>query len=126
MESKNQTVSLDKEQVVSLLEDLLVLVESKSKDGQSIINLSNKLDLIYNTNHIDKERLISKWIQISGEDAFKRLQVTNIEEYFKVLPAIFKSASMYLNKTGDYLYLLAELSIATDWYQYQSINLGTD
>lgn len=120
---KNQNVSLDKSLVVSLLEKLLSLTEEKNRDEAHVKDLETCLNDIIKISHLDKEQLVSKWVQISGEDAFNRLKVSSIDEYFKTLPVIFKAASEYLNKTNDYLYMIAELVIATDWAIYQSINM---
>lgn len=120
---KNQNVSLDKSLVVSLLEKLLSLTEEKNRDEVHVKDLETCLNDIIKISHLDKEQLVSKWVQISGEDAFNRLKVSSIDEYFKTLPVIFKAASEYLNKTNDYLYMIAELVIATDWAIYQSINM---
>lgn len=120
---KNQNVSLDKSLVVSLLEKLLSLTEEKNRDEAHVKDLESCLNNIIKISHLDKEQLVSKWVQISGEDAFNRLKVSSIDEYFKTLPVIFKAASEYLNKTNDYLYMIAELVIATDWAIYQSINM---
>lgn len=121
---KNQNVSLDKSLVVSLLEKLLSLTEEKNRDETHVKDLESCLNNIIKISHLDKEQLVSKWVQISGEDAFNRLKAPNLDEYFRTLPVIFKAASEYLNKTNDYLYMIAELVIATDWVIYQSINMN--
>lgn len=120
---ENQNVSLDKNLVVSLLEKLLSLTVESNRDESHVKDLEKQLNNIIKENKLNKEQLVSKWIQISGEDTFNHLKTTNLDDYFKLLPAIFKSSAEYLNKTNDYLYMIAELVIATDWVLYQSINM---
>lgn len=122
-QNQNQNVSLDRKLVVSLLEKLLSLTEESNRDQDHVKDLESQLNLIIKNNNLDKEQLVTRWVQISGKDIFDHLKPTTLDEYFKILPVIFKSSSEYLNKTGDYLYMVAELVIATDWVLYQSINM---
>lgn len=95
-------------------------------DNNYLRQLEFLLNDLYKSNNIDKERLISKFIQINGETAFKFLQVESVDQFIKKLPTIIRAASAYIMKTNDSLYFFAELSVAIDWVLYKSINLGTD
>lgn len=95
-------------------------------DKDYLYELSTLIDQFYLDNKINKETLISKWIQINGEIVFKCLQSDSIETFIKVLPTIIKSALEYMSKYNDILYLFAELSISIDWTLYEAINLGTN
>jgi hypothetical protein len=126
MENENQAVYLDKITIIYLLTQLQSIIEDKEKNESSIIEIDKTITSIIQNSKLDKERLVTRWIQINGEDPFKKLQVNTVEEYFKILPIIFKSSATYLEQTNDYLYLIAGLSIATDWFLYQGINLGNE
>lgn len=126
LEKGKPSVYLDKTLVVSLLEELLSFIESEEKNIGLVQHLNTKLNSIFQESGLDKQLLITRWIQISGQEAFDRLKVDTLDKYLKVLPLILKTSAIYLNKTNDYLYLLAELSIATDWVLYQIIDLGAN
>lgn len=115
MEKENSLDNL----VSSLLSFLEKMIYNKDRD--SIISIDNKLNKIFKI--IDKEQLITKFVQINGEDVFDRLKVNDLESYYKILPLIIKSGYSYIKETEDYLFLIAQLSIATDWYLYNKINL---
>ena len=115
MEKENSLDNL----VSSLLSFLEKMIYNKDRD--SIVSIDNKLNKIFKI--IDKEQLITKFVQINGEDVFDRLKVNDLESYYKILPLIIKSGYSYIKETGDYLFLIAQLSIATDWYLYNKINL---
>lgn len=116
---------LDKVSFINLLEYLIPIVENKKRTKKDIILLNEQLNKIIETNNLDKQQLISKWISINSEQHFNQLKVTNLKDYFSKLGFVFKSSAMYMNKTNDPLYLLAQLSILTDWYLYRKINLNT-
>lgn len=126
MEQENQTVCLDKIAVIQLITQLHDVIISGNRDESSIIDIDKTLSSIIQDSNLNKEQLVTRWIQINGEDPFKKLQVSTVDEYFKVLPIIFKSSAEYLSGTNDYLYLIAELVIATDWFLYQGIDLGNE
>lgn len=122
--TKNQNDYLDKKLLVLLIEKLSLFLDSNNRNEAHVKDLETTLNAIIKTNNLDKGQLVSKWVQISGEEAFEHLKSKDLDEYFKIMPLIFKSSSEYLNKTNDYLYMVAELVIATDWVLYQSINMG--
>lgn len=122
MEQKEK-VCLDKLKLVKLLEAIGSAVENKKKTKKNILDIEKALDDLITCGNINKEQLITKWIQISGEQAYNNLLVTNIRKYFEKLSVVLQGGAIYLNKTGDPLYLVAELVILTDWYLYRKINL---
>lgn len=120
MEQK-RNLCLDKALFISLLEVLEPIIENKDRSEKDINNINDKLNDIYKV--IDKKQLVTKFIQIIGQETFDQLKVNSIESYFNILPKVLKSSSLYINKTGDYLYLVVQLTIITDWFLYNSINI---
>lgn len=121
MEQK-RNLCLDKNLLISLLEVLEPIIENKKRNKKDIIRINEKLNEIYKV--INKEQLITKFIQIVGQETFDLLKVTTVKSYFETLPKVLKSSSIYINETGDYLYLVVQLTIITDWYLYKSICLN--
>ena len=113
---------LDKKLFVSLLEILEPIIENKDRSKEDIKLINNKLNEFYL--EIDKKQLITKYIQIVGEDIFNKLKVSSLESFFEILPGVLKASSLYINKTNDYLYLIAQLTIMTDWFLYKSIDIN--
>lgn len=122
MEPKEK-VSLDRVKFVKLLEKIGVAVENKIKTKDSIKNIDKALTNLIQGSNLDKRQLVTKWVQLSGKDAYENLHTKNIKQYYEKLAKVLQSGAIYLNKTGDPLYLLAELVILTDWYLYRKINL---
>ena len=117
---------LDKLSLVKLLEVMAVAVESKKKLKKNIYPIEESLNEFLKESKLSKKQLIEKWIQIAGKEAYENLCVNTVKEYYKKLAIVLQSGAIYLNKTKDPLYLIAELSILTDWYLYGKISLEDD
>lgn len=122
MEQKEK-VCLDKLKLVKLLEVICVAVESNKKVKANIVEIDKTLSDLISSSNLDKEKLVTKWVQVSGKEALDNLLVTTVKKYYEKLSIVLQSGAIYLNKTGDPLYLIAELVILTDWYLYSKINL---
>lgn len=122
MEQKEK-VCLDKLKLVKLLEVIGVAVESDKKIKANIVEIDKTLGDLISSSNLDKEKLVTKWVQVSGKEALDNLLVTTVKKYYEKLSVVLQSGAIYLNKTGDPLYLIAELVILTDWYLYGKINL---
>ena len=117
---------LDKVEFVSLLGMMATAIENKKKNKQVIKDIDAYLKKLIIKSNLDKEQLITKWIQVNKKEHFERLQVKTIKDYFSTLPLVLTSSIEYINKFNDYLYLIAQLSILTDWYLYKKINLDME
>ncbi len=122
MEQKEK-VCLDKLKLVKLLEVICAAVESNKKVKANIVEIDKTLSDLISSSNLDKEKLVTKWVQVSGKEALDNLLVTTVKKYYEKLSIVLQSGAIYLNKTGDPLYLIAELVILTDWYLYSKINL---
>lgn len=122
MEQKEK-VCLDKLKLVKLLGVICAAVESNKKVKANIVEIDKTLSDLISSSNLDKEKLVTKWVQVSGKEALDNLLVTTVKKYYEKLSIVLQSGAIYLNKTGDPLYLIAELVILTDWYLYSKINL---
>lgn len=95
----------------------------ESREEIDIITIRDKVNNLISYYNLNKSNLITKWIEINGNDAFKILQVTDVDSYFKVLNVVLMSSIEYLSVRNDPLYLLAQLSIMSDWYSYNSLDI---
>ena len=113
MEQKDRY--LDKLSLVKLLEVMAVAVESKKKLKKNIYPIEEKLNDFIKKSKLNKKQLIEKWIQLAGKDAYENLCISTVKNYYEKLAVVLQGGAIYLNKTGDPLYLIAELVILTDW-----------
>ena len=113
---------LDRESLNTLFSTLTKLITDK--DEAIVQEIEKILNQIFELGRIDKQRLITRWIQVVGKDTFELCKSTNFSDFLEKLKVIIKDANEYLKSTGDCTYLLAAVSIAIDWYLYQSIDLG--
>ena len=94
-----------------------------SRQEADIFTIRDKVNNLISNYNLDKSNLITKWIEINGKDAFSILQVTDVVSYFKVLNIVLLRSIEYLSARNDPLYLLAQLSIMSDWYSYKSLDI---
>lgn len=107
--------------ISTFLEDITpLLINNNEEDIDSIRVRVNSLisDL-----GLDKSQLLTKWIEVNGEVPFKVLQVTTVDEFFKILSVVLLSSVQYLSTLNDPLYLIAQISIISDWYKFQALDI---
>lgn len=113
---------MDNMKEVSLfLDEITPFLTSGNADDIDSIRL--RVDSLIISLGLNKKQLITKWIEVNGEDAFKVLKVETSELYFKVLNIILLSSIEYLNSRNDPLYFIAELSIMSDWYSFRALDI---
>jgi len=103
---------------VQLVSDYL-----EKKDVTNIKSISEITDSLIGALELDKKVLIEKFVSIVGEEFVNRLKTSDEERYFGIVQMICLSSIAYLNSMGDPLYFVAQMSFATDWFLYQSLNI---
>ena len=111
----------NRKRILTFLENITPLLSNNREEDIETIRIL--VDNIILDLGLDKSQLITKWVSIHGESAFKVLQVVDSETYFKVVSIILSSSLEYISKFNDPLYLIAQLSIISDWYSFGALNI---
>lgn len=108
-------------EVSIFLEEITPLLLDKKEENIDFIRI--RVNTLISDLELDKSQLLTKWIEVNGETPFKVLQVTTVEEYFKVLSVVLLSSIQYISVLNDPLYLIAQISIISDWYKFQALDI---
>lgn len=103
------------------LDDITPLLSNNKENDIDEIRI--KTDKFINKLGLNKKQLVTKWIEIHGESTLKVLQVSDAVTYFKTLNLVLSSSLEYISNYNDPLYLLAQLSIMSDWYSFKALNI---
>ena len=120
---EKRKVCLDNLKLVELLESIAVAVESEKKLKKNIYPIEKAINDFIKSSNLDKQQLVSKWVQVVGSKMYEQLLVKTTSKYYEKLALVLQSGAIYLNKTFDPLYLVAGLTVLTDCFLYGKINL---